>query len=194
MYTTPLFRPHLQTSESWLSNLIEQDGVVSVIESREMFVSDLYSQITITAAEDPFDGTAVESRDQFCTLDGHRMLWGNCHRRPPSTKMHIFISMFSRSFAGVHHSGAYFHFIHDRSANRNFCGKRDDAAVLIEIIYDMLQWSWWKLIYSHLPDPITRPPPHFPQRQLSSFRYLCSPEIVVNTPRLLKVNGMPQTV
>ena len=48
--------------------LFQQDGVVSVVEVRDIFISDAYSQITNAAAEDPVDGTIEESRGQYAHL------------------------------------------------------------------------------------------------------------------------------
>ena len=44
--------------------LFDRDDVVSVVEVRAIFISDVYSHITRAAAEDPVDGTTEESSDQ----------------------------------------------------------------------------------------------------------------------------------
>ena len=51
---------------SWA--LFEQDGIVSVVELREIFVSDVHSQITNAAAEDSVAGTVEESRSRYAPL------------------------------------------------------------------------------------------------------------------------------
>ena len=43
----------------------EHDGVVSVAKARKIFISDVYSQITSAAAEDPVNDMAEESRSQY---------------------------------------------------------------------------------------------------------------------------------
>ena len=59
-------------SVSW--TLFKHGGIVSVIEVCEMLISDMYSTITIAAAEDPVNGMAEESRDQY------EKYHGLCHK------------------------------------------------------------------------------------------------------------------
>ena len=53
----------------------EQDGIISVVEVREIFISDVYSQITSAAADDSCRHDRRE-HGSICILDVHWMLWG----------------------------------------------------------------------------------------------------------------------
>ena len=67
MCAAPLFWPRLKFLEAGYPAsraLSEQDGVVSVVEGREIFIPDVYSQIISAAAEDAVDGTIEKSRNQ----------------------------------------------------------------------------------------------------------------------------------
>ena len=48
--------------------LSEQDCIVSVVEVRKIFISDINSQITSAVAEDPVDDKTEESRGQHTPL------------------------------------------------------------------------------------------------------------------------------
>ena len=59
-------------------SFFEQNGVVRVVDVREIFVSEVYFQITSTAAEDAVDGMAEESMSQSSPLMNTRCYEENC--------------------------------------------------------------------------------------------------------------------
>ena len=61
-------------------DIFEKDGVVSVVEVREIFICDVYSQITDQKCSGWGSSRwhGGREQEQICNLDGHRMLWGNC--------------------------------------------------------------------------------------------------------------------
>ena len=71
MRAAPLFRPRFQNIwklDVQPHGLFAQDGIVSVAEVREIYISDVNSRITSAVADIPVDGTTEEKSGQYAPL------------------------------------------------------------------------------------------------------------------------------